>query len=103
MHVIFGVSGLAMLGTTIWMLAADHDREWKDYQRKFRKVEAWTTQSRLDAERTGRVRSQARRARSSRRTQAQQRRRRDRRTGRRSSSTGVEKQRQVTEAERRGR
>src|SRR5688572_3782604 len=52
MHVIFGVSGLAMLGTTIWMLAADHDREWKDYQREFRKVEAWTTQSRLDAEKT---------------------------------------------------
>src|SRR5688572_21688237 len=50
MHVIFGISALAMLGTTIWMLAADHDREWKDYQREFRKVEAWTTQSRLDAE-----------------------------------------------------
>lgn len=52
MHVIFGISGLAMLGATIWMLAADHDREWKDYQREFRKVEAWTTQSRLDAEKT---------------------------------------------------
>lgn len=52
MHVIFGVSGLAMLGTTIWMLAADHEREWKDSQRTFRKVEAWTTQSRLDSQKT---------------------------------------------------
>src|SRR5262245_61475025 len=52
MHVIFGISGLAMLGATIWMLAADHEREWKDYQRSFRKVEAWTTQSRLDSQKT---------------------------------------------------
>ena len=52
MHVFFGIAGLAMLGTTVWMLAADHQREWKDYQRDFRKVEAWTTQARLDAEKS---------------------------------------------------
>ncbi len=34
MHVVFGVSSLLMLLTTIWMLAADHRREWKDFQRR---------------------------------------------------------------------
>jgi cytochrome c2 len=53
MHIVFGVSGLALLGATIWMFAADHDREWKDYQRTFQDVEAWTTQARLDAQKTG--------------------------------------------------
>ncbi|MBI3838495.1 MAG: c-type cytochrome [Planctomycetia bacterium] len=47
MHLIFGISSLAMLATTIWMLAADHRREWKDYQRKFRQVETWTAQARI--------------------------------------------------------
>ena len=37
MHVVFGISALAMLVTTVWMLAADHRREWKDYQRKFQR------------------------------------------------------------------
>jgi cytochrome c2 len=53
MHVVFGITGLALLGATIWMFAADHDREWKDYQRTFQNVEAWTTQARLDAQKTG--------------------------------------------------
>src|ERR1041385_5437251 len=47
MHLVFGISSLAMLATTIWMLAADHRREWKDYQRKFQQVEVWTTQARI--------------------------------------------------------
>ena len=29
MHVIFGISALVMLGGTIWMLAKDHNREWR--------------------------------------------------------------------------
>ena len=36
-----------MLVTTVWMLAADHRREWKDYQRKFQHVETWTAQARI--------------------------------------------------------
>lgn len=40
MHVIFGISSLSMLLATIWMMAADHTREWKGYQRKFRDIEA---------------------------------------------------------------
>ena len=47
MHVIFGICSLAMLVTTVWMLAADHRRELKDYQRKFQHVESWTTQARI--------------------------------------------------------
>ena len=53
MHMIFGISALAMLITTVWMLAADHRREWKDYQRKFGRIEAWTTQARISQEESG--------------------------------------------------
>lgn len=52
MHVVFGISGVVMLITTVWMLAADHTREWKEYQREFREVETWATEARLTAERT---------------------------------------------------
>ena len=47
---VFGLSALAMLGTTIWMLAADHRREWKDYQRTFQHVEEWTAAARINQE-----------------------------------------------------
>lgn len=53
LHLVFGLTALAMLGTTIWMLAADHNREWKDYQRKFQKVETWTAESRIREQETG--------------------------------------------------
>ena len=32
MHVIFGISSLVMLVGTIWMLAKDHNREWRKWQ-----------------------------------------------------------------------
>ena len=32
MHVIFGISALVMLAATIWMLAKDHNREWRQWQ-----------------------------------------------------------------------
>jgi len=47
MHIVFGVSSILMLLATIWMLAKDHDREWKPVQRKFRDIEAWYTQARI--------------------------------------------------------
>lgn len=47
LHLVFGISGLAMLITTIWMLAADHRREWKDFQSKFQSIETWTAEARL--------------------------------------------------------
>ena len=36
MHVVFGVSSVVMLITTVWMMADDHNRPWKDIQRTFR-------------------------------------------------------------------
>ncbi len=48
MHVVFGVSSVAMLLATVWMLAADHFRTWKEYQRTFRDVETWTAESRVN-------------------------------------------------------
>src|SRR5262245_53541320 len=48
MHVVFGVASVAMLVTTVWMLAADHSRSWKGYQRQFRDIETWTANARID-------------------------------------------------------
>ncbi len=52
LHVIFGISSLLMLLTSIWMFANDHRRQWKDYQRKFRDVEVNLTDWQLYAEKT---------------------------------------------------
>jgi cytochrome c2 len=49
MHIIFAVSALVMGIATIWMMAADHNREWKDWQLKDRKKDAWMLASRRDA------------------------------------------------------
>ncbi len=45
MHVIFGVSALVMLGGTIWMLAKDHNREWRRWQLDDRSRERWTIEA----------------------------------------------------------
>lgn len=47
MHVIFGVSSLVMLVGTIWMLAKDHNREWRQWQLADRAREHWTVQAQL--------------------------------------------------------
>jgi cytochrome c551/c552 len=47
MHVIFGVSALVMLGGTIWMLAKDHNREWREWQLADRARQHWTAQAQL--------------------------------------------------------
>ena len=36
LHAMFAVASLAMLAATVWMVAADHGREWKRYQRTYR-------------------------------------------------------------------
>jgi mono/diheme cytochrome c family protein len=64
LHVVFGISSLAMLITTIWMLAADHRREWKDYQRKFQQVETWTTQARISQQESDQYHAQLTEART---------------------------------------
>ncbi len=45
-HVVFAVSSVVMLLTTLWMMAADQDREWTGYQRKFEDLQ---TQKQLAA------------------------------------------------------
>src|SRR5437016_4525015 len=45
MHVVFGLSALAMLVTTIWMLAEDHNREWRGQQNKNQKLMTWAAQA----------------------------------------------------------
>ncbi len=47
MHVIFGVSALVMLASTIWMLAKDHNREWRKWQLADRAKENWTIAAHL--------------------------------------------------------
>ncbi|MDA1052017.1 MAG: hypothetical protein O3C40_16245 [Planctomycetota bacterium] len=43
LHKIFAVSGVVMLATTIWVLAKDHARPWKPYQRTASQVEITLT------------------------------------------------------------
>ncbi len=52
LHVVFGVSSVIMLVATIWMLTADHQREWKDFQRAFRQVETGTAEARIAQQKT---------------------------------------------------
>jgi cbb3-type cytochrome oxidase cytochrome c subunit len=39
LHVIFAISSVAMLLSTVWMIMADHLRPWKQVQREFHDVE----------------------------------------------------------------
>src|SRR4051794_23483366 len=39
LHVVFALSSLAMLVVIIWMILADHLRSWKEFQRRFQKIE----------------------------------------------------------------
>ena len=52
LHVVFGITSIVMLLSTIWMLAKDHSREWKNYQRRFQNLEAYTANARLSEEET---------------------------------------------------
>src|SRR6188474_1897077 len=47
MHVLFGISALVMLIGTIWMMAKDHNREWRKWQLDDRAREGWTIQAQL--------------------------------------------------------
>jgi len=48
LHVVFAASTLALLATTVWMVAADHRRPWKVYQRTYRdRIEPWLAEAEL--------------------------------------------------------
>ena len=49
LHVVFAVSSLLLLVATIWMIADDHTREWKDEQDAFNAIERKLNQWRQDA------------------------------------------------------
>lgn len=48
LHVVFAVSAVVLLVATVMMLAADHNRPWKKYQREFRDLETWSAAARVD-------------------------------------------------------
>jgi len=51
------VEVLALLAVTVWMLAADHWREWKVFQRTFRdSVEPWLTEAQIAAQQSEELR-----------------------------------------------
>ncbi|MEX0867329.1 MAG: hypothetical protein WD030_08215 [Pirellulales bacterium] len=54
MHVVFGVSSIILLLSTIWLLAKDHNREWKQYARTSRDIQAFTIASQISEEETDR-------------------------------------------------
>jgi hypothetical protein len=47
LHVVFGLTSVLLLISTVWMFAADEKREWKGYQRQFRSAEERLTQWRI--------------------------------------------------------
>ncbi|MBX3424123.1 MAG: c-type cytochrome [Pirellulales bacterium] len=48
LHVVFAVSAVVMAIATIWLVAKDQNREWKDLQLADRKKDAWMLASRRD-------------------------------------------------------
>ena len=48
MHIIFGASTVVMAIATFWLLAKDHNREWKRWQLTNRQKEAWMVEARRD-------------------------------------------------------
>jgi cytochrome c551/c552 len=48
LHVVFGVTAILLLLSTVAMLAVDHNRPWKKYQREFRALETWSAAARVD-------------------------------------------------------
>jgi len=53
LHAVFAASSLALVAVTVWMLAADHWREWKVYQRTFRdRIEPWLTEAQISESQT---------------------------------------------------
>ena len=52
LHLVFGISSVAMLLSTLWMLATDHNREWKPYQNNYRRIQRVVLDRRITEEQT---------------------------------------------------
>ncbi|MAT69455.1 MAG: hypothetical protein CMJ58_08000 [Planctomycetaceae bacterium] len=48
LHIVFAVSAVLMAVATIWLVAKDQNREWKDIQLDDRQKDAWMLQARHD-------------------------------------------------------
>jgi cytochrome c551/c552 len=48
LHVVFAITAIVLLGSTVAMLVADHDRPWKTYARGFRDLETWSAAARVE-------------------------------------------------------
>lgn len=40
MHVVFAATAMGLLVATVWMMAADHNDPWRDYQKTFEEIQA---------------------------------------------------------------
>ena len=49
LHIVFGATTLVMVIATLWLLAKDHSREWKDWQLADRKKDAWMIRAQHDS------------------------------------------------------
>ena len=47
MHVIFAVTSVILVFSTVWMFWKDHDRPWKEYQKEARAIDLTVSQWRL--------------------------------------------------------
>ena len=52
LHLVFGIVALGLFFSTLWLLAVDHYRQWKNYQRQFQEIENWTLISRDNEQQT---------------------------------------------------
>lgn len=48
LHIVFAATAVLMAVATVWLVAKDQNREWKDIQLADRKKDAWMLQSRRD-------------------------------------------------------
>src|SRR5436305_2653276 len=44
LHLVFAVTSVLMLIATVWMMADDHNRPWKEYQRTFTDLDVRNTE-----------------------------------------------------------
>lgn len=54
LHFVFALSSIALLGSLGWLLYADYNREWKDWQKKFRDIEIQKVEAEIRAANVGR-------------------------------------------------
>ncbi len=49
LHVVFAISSVVMFISSVWMMAADHDDEWRDWQSKWSRIQSRQLQEGIHA------------------------------------------------------